>query len=319
MPFAAEDAFSLLQEARARGRLAQAYLISGSPRSGKRGLVGQIAAALFADSGDPWKSPDLHAIEPQMKSRVIGVDAMRDLLGELQMRSLLGGAKIAVIHDADRMNEAAANALLRTLEEPPGPTYFFLISTQPEQILSTILSRCVEIPLRTMERPPLTARQRAFLEALSQAKTAMNLADVFTMVRRLSTLLAEAKAEIEEQADEGFEKEAAQLKQAGVKKEAIEEREASYKALVESRYRAEREMLVGTAEQWFADALRQQHGAPELDHEEFRESTAALAAQWTTLELLRRTAALAALRDHLGRNVPEQLAIECAFLKAFGP
>src|SRR5438045_3345881 len=133
MPFTAEEAFDLLSRARERGRFAQGYLISGPVGSGKRALVGRLAAALLSLETEPFSHPDVHALEPQMKTRVIGADAMRELLGKLQMRSRMGGAKIAMIADADRMNEAAANALLRTLEEPPGPTYFFLISSQPEQ------------------------------------------------------------------------------------------------------------------------------------------------------------------------------------------
>jgi DNA polymerase-3 subunit delta' len=153
MPFTADEAFDLLSDSRKRDRFAQAYLISGSKGSGKRKLMERLAGLLLGESRDPLKSPDVHLVEPQMKTRVIGVDAIRGLLGELQLSSLLGGVKIAILQDADRMNTEAANALLRTLEEPPGKTHFFLLTEQPEQLLETILSRCIEVPLRSTERP----------------------------------------------------------------------------------------------------------------------------------------------------------------------
>ena len=320
MPFTADEAFDLLSDSRKRGRFGQGYLISGAKGSGKRKLIERLAGLLLGEARDPMKNADVHIVEPQMKTRIIGVDAIRELLGELQLSSLLGGVKIAIIQDADRMNTEAANALLRTLEEPPKKTHFFLLTEQPEQLLETILSRCIEVPLRTTERISLTPRQKALLETLQKLPVSgsADLSAVFNVVRQFTALLAEAKAEIQEATEEAFKKEEAVFKQVGSTKSVIDERETFFKALTESRYRSERDGLLAIIEQWFADALRQQHGAPELDHPEMQEATAALAKRFTTGELLRRAAALTELRDHFGRTIQEQLAIECAFLKAFG-
>jgi DNA polymerase-3 subunit delta' len=319
MPFTADEAFDLLQRSRARGRFSQAYLLSGAAGSGKKVLLARLAGLLLECKGDaPAKHPDYHAIEPQMKTRVIGIEAMQELLGHLHMRPLRGGAKIAVVHDADRMNVSASNALLRTLEEPPGHTHFFLLTTQPEQLLETILSRCIEVPLRSLERQPLSQQQKALLEALSTAPTQGDLAAVFGLARRFAALLTEAREQISEETEAAFKKEETVLKQVGAKKDAIEEREDFYKALTESRYRAERDGMIAVAEQWFADALRHQHGAPAVDHTDYYDVTASLATAHSTAELLRRSAALAELRENFGRTVQEQLAVECAFLKAFG-
>jgi DNA polymerase-3 subunit delta' len=317
MSFTADEAFALLDQARQRDRLAQAYLIGGPPGCGRVELAGKLIASILTTHGEPWKHPDVHTIEPQMKSRVIGVEAMRALIASLQMRSLLGGAKFAVIHDADRLNEQAANALLRTLEEPPGPTHFFLLSAQPEQILPTILSRCVEISLRRSGAPELSPQQQAVLETLNEISVPASASGVFRIVGRFSRILGDLKAEAEAGAEAAMKKEIDQLKQVGARKEAIEERENAVKALGESRYRAARGSLLQTAEQWLMDALRHQHGAPALDHEPFRDATAALAARCPSPDLLRRLAALGELRDHLDRSIPEALALECGFLKAF--
>ncbi|MEQ1862702.1 MAG: hypothetical protein ABMA13_22505 [Chthoniobacteraceae bacterium] len=318
MPLTADEAFDRLEQSRTRGRFAQAYLITGAPGAGKRRLLDRLAGALLGGAEKPLDHADVHAIEPQMKSRQIGIEAVRELNGQLQLSSRHGGAKLAILHDADRMTTEAANALLRTLEEPPPGTYFFLLSSEPDRLLETIISRCIEVPLRLVEKPALTAREQSLLDALRAAPPGSDLAGVFGLVRQFTELLVEARAEIDEQNEAAFKKEETALKQVGARKDAIEEREDFFKALTESRYRVERDRLLAIVEQWFADALRQQHGAPEVDHPAFREATSALAAKLSTAELLRRAAALVELRDHFGRSVQEQLAIECAFLKAFG-
>jgi DNA polymerase-3 subunit delta' len=89
--------------------------------------------------------------------------------------------------------------------------------------------------------------------------------------------------------------------------------------LNEARYVEARTTLLATLEQWWADVLRQKHGGAALDYPDCGAETAALAERCTTAELLRKTAALEQLRDHLGRNIQEQLGVEVAFLKAFGP
>jgi DNA polymerase-3 subunit delta' len=95
------------------------------------------------------------------------------------------------------LNEAAANALLRTLEEPPGPTYFFLVSTQPEQILTTILSRCIEIPLRQTVAAAADASPCRVARSAGPAEVGGDLASTFTLVREFMNLLADAKGDIE--------------------------------------------------------------------------------------------------------------------------
>lgn len=89
MPFSADEAFDLLKQSRARGRFAQAYLITGAPGAGKRQLLERLAATLLGEKKDPLKHPDVHSLEPQMKSRVIGIEAMQELISWLQMRSLV--------------------------------------------------------------------------------------------------------------------------------------------------------------------------------------------------------------------------------------
>ncbi len=82
------------------------------------------------------------------------VDAIRDLEQESNYRPFEANARIFLINDADKMNDAAANALLKSLEEPPNSTYIFLVTSRPTALLPTILSRCQTIgfaPIKTSE------------------------------------------------------------------------------------------------------------------------------------------------------------------------
>ena len=91
--------------------------------------------------------PDLFHLRPTGKMRIISVDNTRDLISELNRSSNQGGAKVAIIHEADRMRKQAANAFLKTLEEPPPGTYVLLVTTRPYATLATIRSRCLQVRL----------------------------------------------------------------------------------------------------------------------------------------------------------------------------
>jgi DNA polymerase-3 subunit delta' len=99
-----------------------------------------------ADDRDAFKRvifsehPDIGLIVPYNKN--ILVDAIRELETEANFRPYEAEARILIVDDADKMNDSASNALLKTLEEPPPSSYIFLISSRPDALLSTIRSRC---------------------------------------------------------------------------------------------------------------------------------------------------------------------------------
>ena len=270
---------------------------------------------------DGFQHPDVHLIEPESKSRRIVTEQIRDFEHSLQMRSLMGGHKVGVIVDADRLNEQAANAFLKTLEEPPGHTRFLLLTSQPEQMLETILSRCLEIPLRSVEARQATPTQERLLQALrAHARHAKpGLVEAFGLVREFQSLLSEVRESIQEEAEAAMKAEEQHYKQTSDARSWLDEREEYYKALVESRYHGARQSLLETLDQWWADALRQQAGAhTPLDQPGYAADTAALGQRHSTVALLRKAAALEKLREHLANpGVQEPLALECAFLHAF--
>lgn len=104
--------------------------------------------------------PDVKLVIPYKRN--ILVEAIRDLEREANFRPFEARARIFIIDDADKMNDAASNALLKTLEEPPATTYLFLITSRPDKLLPTIRSRTQHIrfaPVDTQEIASLlTAR-----------------------------------------------------------------------------------------------------------------------------------------------------------------
>ena len=321
MPFTADEAFSLLQRAQTQDRLAHAYLLTGPIGSGKRALAGRFCELLLGSKSPAFEHPDVHLIEPESKSRRILIEQIREFEHNLQMRSLLGGHKIGIIVDADRLNPNAANAFLKTLEEPPGHTHLLLLTSAPEQVLETILSRCLEIPLRSTEQRAPTPLQSRLLTALQNhaRQTTPGLVEALTLVREFQSLLAEARESLQAGTDASLKAEEQHYKQTSDARAWLDDREDYYKALVESRYHAVRQDLLETLELWWADALRQQAAAPTpLDYPDFAADTATLAGRHSTSALLRKAAALEKLREHLANpGVQEPLALECAFLNAF--
>lgn len=320
MAFSAEQALTLLRKAQANDRLAHAYLITGPVGSGTREVAAGLTAILTGEAADPLKHPDVHIAEPESKSRRITIDQVRELERSLQMRAFRGGRKVVVIFDADRLVEGAANAFLKTLEEPPRNSHILLVSNFPELLLETILSRCIEIPLVAGALRGLTGRQQRLAGMLRNFFKVQRpeLPQIFGLVREVQTLLSEAKQAIADETEAAFKTEAKRYREAsGVNADWIDDREDYHKALAEARYRNERGVLLDTLECWWADVLRQQQRATHLDLPDFSADTAALADRLAVSDVITRVAAISGLRENFGRNVQEQLAVEVAFMEAF--
>lgn len=89
--------------------------------------------------------PDLLLIEPEEVGKQIKIAQIRELIDYVTLKSFTGKSKIAIIRCADAMNRATANALLKTLEEPPSQSMLFLLSHRPSNLPITIRSRCQRI------------------------------------------------------------------------------------------------------------------------------------------------------------------------------
>ena len=96
--------------------------------------------------------PDLLVLQPEEESTQIRIEQIRNLSEELSLTAHQGSYKVAVITPADSLNRFAANALLKTLEEPSARTLLMLVVTQPSRLPATILSRCQRVRIRAPAR-----------------------------------------------------------------------------------------------------------------------------------------------------------------------
>jgi DNA polymerase-3 subunit delta' len=142
-----------------RNRLAHAYLFTGPAGVGKRLFAQELAKALLCEQASPGRleacdrCPSCHQVEagthpdcflasrPEERHELI-LDVMRELCRKFALKSMHGRGKVAILDDADDMNEEAANCFLKTLEEPPPRSVLILVGSSAERQLPTIVSRC---------------------------------------------------------------------------------------------------------------------------------------------------------------------------------
>jgi len=147
-----EDAFALISRAIDAGSAANGYLVAGGIRGNAAELTDLILRKLFPDALVQIAGrchPDVVTLDPEGKSRTIHVGTMRESLIEpMSVTAFSGGWKVGVIVGADRMEVAAANAFLKSLEEPTPKTMYLLLTDAPDAVLPTIVSRCQRIDLK---------------------------------------------------------------------------------------------------------------------------------------------------------------------------
>jgi len=321
MPFSRTTALEYLRRAHQQNRLAHAYLITGPSGSGKELLAADLASLV---NGTPAqnvfsaKARDIFVARPESKSRRIVVAQIRDLEHALQMRASNGRRKVAIIPDADRLQTEAANAFLKTLEEPPKDSLLLLLSTLPEALPETILSRCIAIPLGPNGQPRRRNEEEKLVKLLQLVSHEKSWAVQFAygLAQEFQRVLRAVREEVKRETDEAFKQEQMRYKDA-TDGAWLEEREQYYKALAESLYLQQRADLIETLFAWWTDVLRENKGVAQRNLPRAREETAALATRFGSAEILKRIRSLEELRDHLGRNVHEALAIEVAFLTIF--
>jgi DNA polymerase-3 subunit delta' len=114
------------------------WLMCQKPQGSKS--CGQCRSCQLMQAGT---HPDSYVVAPEKGKSSLGIDAIREITEKLYSHAQQGGAKVVWLEDAGLLTEAAANALLKTLEEPPANTWFFLGSREPARLPATLRSRCL--------------------------------------------------------------------------------------------------------------------------------------------------------------------------------
>lgn len=323
MAFFPSEILERLRRAHGHGRLPHALLLTGTPGSGRRRLAWEIAGMVNGVTADAAEThPDVRKLEPESKSRRILVEPFREFCGSFFATSYRAGAvKTGIILDADRLHPNAANAFLKTLEEPPPNCLFILVTSNPGLLPATILSRCAQFPLRdagTGEKDEAAAAVAAAAGDMLSSPPDRGAGAALRLARRLQAALRAAREAIEKEAAADFK---AEIKRLGdsAEEDWVKDEEARIKASVEARALAVRQTLVTAVSERTADVLRARHGIGRLSFPELEKETRRLAGLLDESALLRALDGAALLRVLLDRNVKEDIALEAGCLAMTRP
>jgi DNA polymerase-3 subunit delta' len=336
-------AIQLLQRSLQRGRLSHAYLFSGADLGQLEGIARTLAKALnctsshdaaaspqnTAPEGD-WDScdqcdpcqridaethPDIHWVRPESKSRVITIDQMRGLMEAINLKPTQARWKAAIIVAADRLNVQAANAFLKTLEEPPPRSILLLLSTNPEGILETILSRCLRLNFAGDSRPRLDPDALDWLRAFSDM-AARAEKGLLGRYRLLGSLLSQL-AEIKSQTDKDLTARSPLERYGDIEPRLREKWEDELAAAIEAEYRRRRGEVLLALQWWLRDVWL--HGLAVgqelISFPMFATAAQAVARRVAPADALANLDVIEQTQRLLGSNVQEALAIEIGLLK----
>ena len=326
----------LLQRSLQRGRLGHAYLFTGGNLAELEAVAQTLAKTLNceqprrSESGNALDScdrclscrkingalhPDIHWVRPESKLRIITIDQMRDLMAEVHLKPTEAKFKVGVIVGADRLNAAAANAFLKTLEEPPARSILILLSTEPQRMLETMLSRCLRLSFAGESGPRFDEVQTRWLTTFSEAASLeqKSLLGRYRLLGTLVSRLAQIKAEIEGNLSarsplERYEE---------VEPSLREKWEEELSAAVEAEYRRQRAELVAGLHWWLRDVWLRTLAVPGdlLRFSEFKVSAEAVARRISPKDALENLQVLEQTQRLLHTNVQEALALEVGLLK----
>lgn len=314
-----DQTFEDVRRAWVAGRLAHAYIVGGPPRGAAAAMAERMIQLVMCGEKErpcgtcplcrqvaSGRHPDVHWIEPQSRSREIVIDQMRILNRSIASTSFAGGWKAAVLRYADRLNASAANAFLKTLEEPPPRTLLLLLTDSAQMLLPTVRSRCQRLVAGHGTEVPAEVwaeEVRAILRDGPPARALESMSQAAGLVALLDRLKAEVRDEIDEPEsaeDEVFAKE-------------------TLDARIEARVKERQERFLRLLLFWYRDVLLCTTGG-STDELMFSDDRAALEAQ---ADLLGRQGALDALTAvdtcsrQLAGNIRPQPAFE-AFFRQLG-
>ena len=342
-----------LRRAVEAGAVSHAYLFVGPTGSGKKSAARALACALFcADGGCGSCSacrrvralthPDLHLIQPGGVAEYL-IDQVRQVIHDVSLKPIEAPYKVYVFDDVGRLRDEAANAFLKTLEEPPTDVVIVLVADDYDDVVPTIASRCQVVrfsPVASATARALVVERTGASEAEARAALAasagvvpraidllrspgrlgarsatldvlkrLTLMDGHDVLLAARMLLGEVRAPVEEiksaQADE--------LDEARefLSKGAAGDVEKRHKRELTAREREGITELMSVTESWLRDCLVLARGASELvENADAADATAEVAAVLSASAAVRAFEAVRTARDRIAYNVSPQLAVE---------
>ena len=340
-----------LGDALAQGRVAHAYLFVGAPGSGKTKAAQALAGALVCPQGGCGSCdecirvkhrthPDVHRYAPGSATGYL-VEQVRAIIDDVALAPVRGARKVYVLERAEQLSASSANALLKTLEEPPASCTFILLASTADAVLPTIRSRCQVLsfellsadaaehavtqatgaspedarvalaltgsPERAAEYLRSKARQdvrRRVVQALSELSR-MDEWEVLVAARELAEAvrvpLEDVKAAQEALAEQNSD---------FLTPAALKELEARNKRELSARERSGMMEAIASAESLLRDVLVRCEGAGQLVNADVSHVVGRLASSLDSTQVLRALDACSQAADDLAHNVSPQLTLE---------
>lgn len=209
----------------------QSVLVSGADLGTVSSFVENWSAQLLGTNRETLKKhPDFYAVYPQNKMRQISVDALRELKRNVYTTSQRGGRKVFVIYEADRLNAPAANALLKTLEEPTDSSSVFLVTLRPYDVLPTLRSRCwwIQLNQSTTQVPDTDLESwlsdfKRFLVRLAVESQKISVLEAYGLLYRMQNYVTQKSAQVAVQEDETLAEEEQIAQTAQAEKQIIQD------------------------------------------------------------------------------------------------
>jgi len=330
------DSVRLLQRSLERGRLGHAYLFNGLEMAQLERVARTLAKALVCEQPpqvaatglpmdccdrclscrkvDAENHPDVLWVRPESKLRVVTIDQMRDLMQTIHLKPTQAPFKVGIIVSAERLNVQAANAFLKTLEEPPADSVLILLTTEPQRILETIISRCLRLNLaggtEHHHTPEFVEWLRQFaVVASGEQKSLLNRYQLLsTVLNRLGL--------IKEQVSETLSKRSPLEKYDDLEPKVRDRFETELDAAIEAEYRRQRTELLAGIEWWFRDVWLHTQTLEEsgVTFPELAPLAKGVAGRLTSQNALANIQTIEKTQQLLATNVQEALALEVAFL-----